>query len=96
MKTSFPLFARLLSWFFFNLLVLIAGLVLMVRVQFGSLDNWLLPQSSQNQIQAMTATLMGHLAHSDRSTWDEELAQLSVATRWILPSMITMRNGWPA
>ena len=50
MKTPFPLFARLLLWFFVNLLVLILGLLLMVRVQFGSLDNWLLPQSAQDEI----------------------------------------------
>jgi two-component system, OmpR family, sensor histidine kinase CpxA len=79
LKTPFPLFARLLLWFFVNLLVLIAGLALMIRVQFGSLDNWLLPESSQAQIQAMSATLLGNLAHSDRSDWGGELAQLSAA-----------------
>lgn len=79
MKTPFPLFARLLLWFFLNLLVLIAGLLLMVRLQFGSLDNWLLPQSSQAQIQAMTATLIGRLAHSPREFWNNELSDLSDA-----------------
>jgi len=79
LKTPFPLFARLLLWFFVNLLVLIAGLALMIRVQFGSLDNWLLPESSQAQIQAMSVTLIGNLAHSDRSDWGGELAQLSAA-----------------
>jgi len=79
LKTPFPLFARLLLWFFVNLLVLIAGLVLMVRVQFGSLDNWLLPESSQTEIQAMSVTLIGNLAHSNRNDWGGELAQLSVA-----------------
>ncbi len=79
MKTPFPLFARLLLWFFVNLLVLVAGLVLMIRVQFGSLDNWLLPESSQAQIQAMCVDLIGNLTHSDRSDWGGELAQLSDA-----------------
>ena len=79
MKTPFPLFARLLLWFFVNLLVLIIGLWLMIRVQFGSLDNWLLPQSSQNEIQAMSADLIGGLAHSSRSDWSGELARLSAA-----------------
>jgi two-component system sensor histidine kinase CpxA len=79
LKTPFPLFARLLLWFFVNLLVLIAGLVLMIRVQFGSLDNWLLPESSQAQIQAMCVTLIGNLVRSDRNSWGGELAQLSVA-----------------
>ncbi len=79
MKTRFPLFARLLLWFFLNLLVLAAGLLLMVRVQFGSLNNWLLPQSSQDQIQAMTATLMDNLAHSPPSSWADKLTALSEA-----------------
>ncbi len=79
MKTPFPLFARLLLWFFINLLVLVAGLFLMVRVQFGSLENWLLPQASQDQIQAMSQTLVGNLAHTDRRFWGGELAFLSAA-----------------
>jgi two-component system sensor histidine kinase CpxA len=79
MRTPFPLFARLLLWFFINLLVLVAGLLLMVRVQFGSLDNWLLPRSSQDQIQAMSQTLVGNLAHTNRLSWGGELAALSEA-----------------
>lgn len=81
MKTSFPLFARLLLWFFVNLLALIVGLLIMVRVQFGSLDNWLLPQSAQNEIQAMTVDLIGNLAHTNRADWGGELYQLSGAYR---------------
>ena len=79
MRTRFPLFARLLLWFFLNLLVLVAGLLLMVRVQFGSLNNWLLPQSSQDEIQAMTATLIDELAHSPRETWNDKLTAISAA-----------------
>lgn len=79
MKTPFPLFARLLVWFFVNLVILIVGLLVVVRVQFGTLDNWLLPESSRNQIQAMTTALIGQLVHSDRSEWPGELAQLGTA-----------------
>ena len=66
MKTRFPLFAKLLLWFFVNLLVLTAGLMLMMRIQFGSFANLLLPISSQNEIQAMSAELMHNLAHSNQ------------------------------
>ena len=93
MKAPFPLFARLLLWFFVNLLILIAGLVLMVRVQFGSLDNWLLPESSQAQIQAMSVDLMGNLAHSDRSDWGGELAQLSAAYKMDF-ALFDSRGQW--
>jgi len=93
LKTRFPLFARLLLWFFVNLLVLIAGLALMVRVQFGSLDNWLLPASSQNEIQAMSVTLIGNLGHSERSDWGGELAQLSVAYKMDF-ALFDYRGQW--
>ncbi|HEV3271651.1 MAG TPA: HAMP domain-containing sensor histidine kinase [Candidatus Methylacidiphilales bacterium] len=93
MKTSFPLFARLLLWFFVNLLLLIAGLVLMVRAQFGSLDNWLLPESSQAQIQAMSVDLIGNLAHSARRDWGGELAQLSAAYKMDF-ALFDFRGQW--
>ena len=79
MKTRFPLVAKLLLWFFVNLLVLIAGLMLMMRIQFGSFANLLLPISSQNEIQAMSAELMHRLAHSPRPGWGGELAETSSA-----------------
>jgi two-component system sensor histidine kinase CpxA len=95
LKTPFPLFARLLLWFFVNLLVLIVGLALMVRVQFGSLDNLLMPESSQDQIQAMSVTLIGNLAHSDRSDWGGELAQLSAAYKMDF-ALFDNRGQWLA
>ncbi|HEY8945101.1 MAG TPA: hypothetical protein VIM73_12605, partial [Polyangiaceae bacterium] len=93
MKTRFPLFARLLLWFFLNLLVLVAGLLLMVRVQFGSLNNWLLPQSSQDEIQAMTATLIGDLAHSPRETWGDKLSALAAAYKMDF-AIYDSRGNW--
>jgi two-component system sensor histidine kinase CpxA len=76
-KTSFPLFARLLLWFFVNLLILVVGLLIVARIEFGSLDNWLLPVSSQEQVQAMSATLIRNLVNLDRKEWSTELTQLS-------------------
>lgn len=93
MKTPFPLFARLLLWFFLNLLVLVAGLLLMVRVQFGSLDNWLLPQSSQDQIQAMSATLIDNLEHSPREFWGAKLDALSAAYKMDF-ALFDSRGQW--
>jgi len=92
-KTRFPLFARLLLWFFLNLLVLVAGLLLMVRVQFGSLNNWLLPQSSRDQIQAMTATLIDNLAHTPREFWGDKLTALSEAYKMDF-AIFDSRGNW--
>ncbi len=77
MKTRFPLFARLLLWFFVNLLVLIVGLLVMIRIEFGTLDNWLMPESSQIRIQDMSSSLMGDLVNSAPSAWTSQLAQVS-------------------
>ena len=95
MKTPFPLFVRLLVWFFINLLILIVGLLLMIRVQFGSLNNWLLPESSQAQIQAMSIELIGNLAHSERSIWDAELANLTLAYKMDF-ALFDSRGQWMA
>jgi two-component system sensor histidine kinase CpxA len=78
-KTPFPLFARLLAWFFINLLILAVGILLLLRAQFGSMRNWLLPEASQNQIQGICVTLIGELSHSDRANWGPALSRLSAA-----------------
>lgn len=95
MKTPFPLYARLLLWLFANLLVLLAGLALMIRVEFGSLDNWLLPESCQRMIQAMSVDLLGNLAHSDRPDWGGELAGLSDAYKMDF-ALFDSRGQWMA
>ena len=95
MRTPFPLFARLLLWFFVNLLILVAGLAVMVHIQFGSLDNWLLPESSQAQIQTMSVTLIGDLSHSDRSAWGAALEQISNANKMDF-ALFDSRARWMA
>jgi two-component system sensor histidine kinase CpxA len=94
-KTRFPLFAKLLLWFFVNLLVLTAGLMLMMRIQFGSFANLLLPISSQNEIQAMSAELLHGLAHSERSEWNGELAETSSAYKMEF-ALYDSRGRWLA
>ena len=93
MKARFPLFARLLLWFFLNLLLLAAGLLVMVRAQFGSLNNWLLPQSSQDQIQAMTTAFIDDLAHSPRDSWGDKLNELGDAYKMDF-ALYDSRGNW--
>jgi two-component system sensor histidine kinase CpxA len=78
-KATFPIFARLLLWLFANFLILAVGLLIMIRVQLGSLDNLLLPPLVQEEIQASCAVLVGDLARSGRSGWDATLATFSRA-----------------
>jgi two-component system sensor histidine kinase CpxA len=77
LKTPFPLFARLLLWFYINLLIVAVGLAFLIHAQFGSMRNWLLPESSHAEVQAICGMLTGELGHSDRSNWNSILAQVS-------------------
>ena len=79
MKTRFPLFARLLLWFFLNLLVLLAGLWLTLRIEFGPQYHGFLPDSSRAQTQAMAEVLIGDLAKTPRERWDDVLSRLGTA-----------------
>ncbi len=79
MKTRFPLFARLLLWFFLNVLVVLAALFLTLRFQFGSQFKSFLPDTSRSQTQAMTEVLIHDLATTPKAQWDQSLSQLSAA-----------------
>jgi two-component system sensor histidine kinase CpxA len=59
--------------------VVILALLWLARLQFGSLDNWLLPESSRNQIQAMTVVLADNLAGTPRANWGKVLTRYSAA-----------------
>ncbi len=81
MKTRFPLFARLLLWFFLNLLVLLAALWLTLRLEYGAQYHGFLPDSARPQTQAMAEVLIGDLARTPREHWDDVLARLDHAYR---------------
>jgi hypothetical protein len=78
-KTPFPLFARLLLWFFLNLLVLLAALWLTLRIEFGSQYHGFLPDTSRAQTQAMAEVLIGDLAKTPHDRWDDVLSRLGTA-----------------
>ena len=79
MKTSFPLFARLLIWSSINLIVLLLALFLTLRVQFGPQFGGFLPDNSHAQTQAMAIVLINDLAKTPREQWDEVLSHLGTA-----------------
>ncbi len=81
MKTRFPLFTRLLLWFFLNLLVLLAALWLTLRIEFGPQYHGFLPDTSRPQTQAMAEVLIGDLAKTPRDHWNDVLARLGSAYR---------------
>jgi two-component system sensor histidine kinase CpxA len=78
-RTSFPLFFRLLLWFFLNLVALLAALWLTLRVEFGSQYPGFLPNTSHAQTQAMAEVLIGDLAKTPRDHWGDVLSRLGEA-----------------
>jgi two-component system sensor histidine kinase CpxA len=78
-KTSFPLFARLLIWSSINLIVLLLALFITLRFQFGPQFGGFLPDNSRSQTQAMAVVLINDLAKTPKDHWDELLSHLDAA-----------------
>ncbi len=77
MKSSFslPLYARVLGWFFLNLILLVVGFYLVARIQFRfRLDTLLLGQAGE-RLEAMGAVITGELRNRPRTEWDALLAR---------------------
>jgi two-component system sensor histidine kinase CpxA len=79
MKPAFPLFARLLLWSSINLVVLLAGLFLTLRLQFGPQFGGFLPDNSHHQTQAMAMVLINDLEKTPPENWGELLSHLGLA-----------------
>ncbi len=78
-KAVFPLFFRLLFWFFLNVVALLGALWLTLRVEFGSQYPGFLPNTSRAQTQAMAEVLIGDLGKTPREHWGDVLARLGAA-----------------
>ena len=77
MKLRFPLYAKILLWFFLNLVFLGLVFYIFVRAQFGlGLDSLLLGQAG-NRIQVMTDVITRELAKTPRNDWNDLLKQFS-------------------
>ena len=84
MKLRFPLYTKILLWFFLNLVMLAAVLGVLVRGHFHSGFDWLLAAGAGQRIQAVSA----RIAASARSQAARELgierraAALLTAVEW--------------
>ncbi len=79
MKTRFPLYAKILGWFFLNLLVLGVIAWFFVLRQFGTGSSWLLTDEARSRIQAMTTVLKGELDSVAPNEWNKILTRFSSA-----------------
>src|SRR5438093_5641766 len=77
MTFRFPLYAKILLWFFLNLVLLGVAFYVFVKVQFRLGLDSLLAGRAGDRIQAVGEVIMDELNESPRGEWDEILARFS-------------------
>ena len=79
MKTKFPLYAKILFWFFLNMLLLVAVFYFVGRAQlhFG-LDSLVAGQAGE-RIQSLTRLITAELRENPREEWDATLKRFGNA-----------------
>jgi two-component system sensor histidine kinase CpxA len=91
MKTKFPLYAKILFWFFLNLLLLVAVFYFVGRAQlrFG-LDSLVAGQAGE-RIQSLTRLITAELRESPREEWDATLKRFGNA--YALEFLLVRNDG---
>jgi two-component system, OmpR family, sensor histidine kinase CpxA len=72
-RLRFPLYAKILLWFFLNLVVLGATFLLLVRAQFHYGMDWLLAAGAGERIQAISDVIVSEVNDRPRSEWNAVL-----------------------
>ncbi len=82
----FPLYAKIMGWFFLNLAVLCAVFLLLFNAQFQFNMDWLLASSAGQRVNAMRELLAGELNVTPPDDWDRVIERFSQAygTRFAL------------
>jgi two-component system sensor histidine kinase CpxA len=79
MQARFPLYAQILSWFFLNLLVLVAVFVLLVNAQFHFDLGWVFATTARQRVDAMRDLIVGELNATSPDDWDRVIDSFSDA-----------------
>jgi len=79
MRWRFPLYARILLWFFLNLILLAALFFGLLRAQLHSGFDWLLAAGAGQRIQAVSDLIVVDLADRPRTEWSEVLKRFNDA-----------------
>jgi two-component system sensor histidine kinase CpxA len=79
MTLRFPLYAKILLWFFLNLLCLGGAFLLLVRAQFHYGLDWLLAAGAGERIQALSDVIVSDLNDRPRSEWSTVLKRFDDA-----------------
>lgn len=77
MKVRFPLYAKILFWFFLNLLILGVGFVIFFNLEVGF--NSAIERQAHDRLRPIEQLIMAELAPSPRQDWDDVLKRFSTA-----------------
>lgn len=77
MKRRYPLYAKILLWFFLNLLLLVAAVYLVVRIQFRFGLDMLIAGRGGERIQGLANVLSAELDERPREEWDAMLKRFA-------------------
>ena len=75
----FPLYAKILLWFFLNLVVLSVACLLLVRAEFDTGYDWLLAAGAGERLQAISDVILGEVNDRPRTDWDTVLKRFDDA-----------------
>ena len=79
MKLRFPLYAKILSWFFLNLMLLGGAFLLLIRAQFHYGFDWMLAAGAGERIQAISDVIVGEINDRPQSDWNTVLKRFDDA-----------------
>jgi two-component system sensor histidine kinase CpxA len=79
MSARFPLYAKILGWFFLNLLVLVAVFLLLLNAQFRFDLGWVFNTAARQRVNAMRDLIVGELNTTRPDEWDRIIESFSDA-----------------
>lgn len=97
MKLHFPLYAKILIWFFLNLILLGIAFLVLFSAQFPLNLNWFLVDTARERIDSTRGLIVGDLNSRPQAEWDRVLARYSEAYRvqFVLYAMDGTRLAGP-
>jgi two-component system sensor histidine kinase CpxA len=81
MNIRFPLYAKILLWFFLNLVLLAVVFLVLMRAQFRFGFDWMLATGADARIQAVSDVIVGELNDRPHTNWNTILNRFDEAYR---------------
>lgn len=79
MPARFPLYAKILGWFFLNLLVLVTLFLLLLNAQYHFDLGWVFTTAARQRVNAMRDLIVGELNTTRPDEWDRVIESFSDA-----------------